>query len=180
MASDDVLDRIARLGLFGKRYKDFESAPPDAQRVIRFLAGSSPELPPAEADPAQRADRAERALRTDERLRKLEAGMARLERGIAKIAEGLARLEQLDVVKVAAQLKIHQSTKIRAGQRKAQLMGKHCGRPPREFDREKARRLRANGASFGAIAKVLGVPKSTVVDALREGCTENLLQEWLN
>ena len=35
---NDLFDRIARDGVFGKRYKDFRSAPPAAQQTIRAIA----------------------------------------------------------------------------------------------------------------------------------------------
>lgn len=168
MASPDVLDQIARLGLFGKRYKDFASAPPEAQKVIRVLADTSAALPLADAEPAPRSDRGERALRTEARLKKIEASITRIERGLAKISEGLERLEQLDVIKSAARFKVDHSMKIRAGQTRAARMGKHIGRPRREFDREEAVRLRAQGASLRRIARRLEVPLTTLMTSLKE------------
>jgi len=35
---EELLDQIARQGLFGKRYKDFQSAPAEAQKTIRAVA----------------------------------------------------------------------------------------------------------------------------------------------
>ncbi len=55
-----------------------------------------------------------------------------------------------------------------AGVRAAKAKGKTLGRPKRVFRRDEARRLRAEGMSWRVIAKQLGVPVSTVVDA----CTE--------
>jgi putative DNA-invertase from lambdoid prophage Rac len=55
-----------------------------------------------------------------------------------------------------------------SGMRQARANGKTLGRPFRVFDRNEARRLRDDGSSWRSIAKQLGVPVSTVVDA----CTE--------
>jgi len=55
-----------------------------------------------------------------------------------------------------------------SGMRQARADGKTLGRPFRVFDRDEARRLRDDGSSWRSIAKALGVPVSTVVDA----CTE--------
>jgi DNA invertase Pin-like site-specific DNA recombinase len=55
-----------------------------------------------------------------------------------------------------------------SGMRQARADGKTLGRPFRLFDRDEARRLRASGSSWRSIAKELGVPVSTVVDA----CTQ--------
>jgi DNA invertase Pin-like site-specific DNA recombinase len=55
---------------------------------------------------------------------------------------------------------------VRTGVARAQSKGVHCGRPRREFPRAEARKLRAEGISIRAIAAQLGVPPSTVADAL--------------
>jgi putative DNA-invertase from lambdoid prophage Rac len=57
--------------------------------------------------------------------------------------------------------------RVRAGLRAAKAKGIHLGRPHRVFRRDEARRLRAEGASWRAIARTLGVPMSTVIDACR-------------
>ncbi len=68
---------------------------------------------------------------------------------------------------------IHQSRKDfaagRIGRDKHTRSGRDLpsGRPRRIFRRDEALRLRESGASFRAIAKALGVPLSTVVDALK-------------
>jgi putative DNA-invertase from lambdoid prophage Rac len=55
---------------------------------------------------------------------------------------------------------------VRAGVARAQSKGVHCGRPRRSFPRAEARKLRAQGLSVRAIAVQLGIPASTVADAL--------------
>jgi DNA invertase Pin-like site-specific DNA recombinase len=58
-----------------------------------------------------------------------------------------------------------------SGMRQARADGKTLGRPFRVFDRDEARRLRDNGASWRSIAKALGVPVTTVVEACAEMVT---------
>jgi len=55
---------------------------------------------------------------------------------------------------------------VRTGVARAQSEGVHCGRPRRKFPRAEARKLRAQGISIRAIAAQLGIPASTVADAL--------------
>jgi DNA invertase Pin-like site-specific DNA recombinase len=57
--------------------------------------------------------------------------------------------------------------RVRAGVAEAQRQGKHCGRPKKIFRRDEALAMRTAGASFGAIAKALGIPKATVISALK-------------
>jgi DNA invertase Pin-like site-specific DNA recombinase len=57
-----------------------------------------------------------------------------------------------------------------SGVRAARANGKTLGRPMRVFRRDEVARLREEGMSWRAIAKQLGVPVSTVVDAFK--CTE--------
>jgi DNA invertase Pin-like site-specific DNA recombinase len=57
--------------------------------------------------------------------------------------------------------------RVRAGVAEAQRQGKHCGRPKRIFRRDEALRMRAEGKSVRAIARALGVPATTVADAMR-------------
>ncbi len=59
-----------------------------------------------------------------------------------------------------------------SGIRAAKAEGKALGRPKRVFRRDEVGRMREDGLSWRAIAKELGVPVSTVVDAHR--CTENV------
>lgn len=175
MDSREILDQIARLGLFGKRYRDFESAPPEAQRVIRLLAESNPALPVTEPETGQAPASfgIDRAQRLDARLKKMEASIARLERGIAKIAEGLERFEQLDVIRSATRLHIDRVTKIRAGLTRAQRLGKRLGRPRREVPQDEVLKLRRAGLSIRQIASRVGISHTTVHKAIQEaGRTE--------
>jgi DNA invertase Pin-like site-specific DNA recombinase len=57
--------------------------------------------------------------------------------------------------------------RVRAGVAEAQRQGKHCGRPKKIFRRDEARRLRELGRSLRSIAAELGVPASTIADALK-------------
>jgi DNA invertase Pin-like site-specific DNA recombinase len=54
-----------------------------------------------------------------------------------------------------------------SGIRAARAKGKKLGRPRRVFRRDEVVRLRESGQSWRAIAKHLGVPVSTIVDASR-------------
>jgi DNA invertase Pin-like site-specific DNA recombinase len=54
-----------------------------------------------------------------------------------------------------------------AGIEAARRCGRHPGRPPVVFDLDRARELRANGASIRMIAKTLGVAAATVHRGLR-------------
>lgn len=56
--------------------------------------------------------------------------------------------------------------RTRAGVAEAKRQGKHCGRPRKVFQRERASELRAQGMSWRAIAHKLGVPQSTIRLAL--------------
>jgi len=56
-----------------------------------------------------------------------------------------------------------------SGVRAARAKGKKLGRPKRVFRRDEAVRLRSEGQSWRAIATHLGVPVSTLMDALRGG-----------
>jgi putative DNA-invertase from lambdoid prophage Rac len=58
-----------------------------------------------------------------------------------------------------------------SGLRRAKASGKVLGRPARVFRRDEVARRRAEGHSWRAIAKALGVPVSTV-----RGCAENVPQ----
>jgi DNA invertase Pin-like site-specific DNA recombinase len=48
--------------------------------------------------------------------------------------------------------------RVVAGMKEAQRQGKHCGRPAREFDTEKASELRQGGLSWRKLAAETGVP----------------------
>jgi putative DNA-invertase from lambdoid prophage Rac len=56
--------------------------------------------------------------------------------------------------------------RVVSGVREAQRKGKHCGRPKKIFRRDEMRALKARGLSLRKIAKELGIPLSTVADAL--------------
>lgn len=57
--------------------------------------------------------------------------------------------------------------RVRAGVAEAQRKGKHCGRPGKVFRRDDAADMRAAGMSWRKIAKLLGVPQSTIRLALQ-------------
>ena len=48
--------------------------------------------------------------------------------------------------------------RVVAGMKEARCRGKHCGRPAREFDVEKAAKLRQGGLSWRKLASATGVP----------------------
>lgn len=59
--------------------------------------------------------------------------------------------------------------RVRGGVAEAKRQGKHCGRPKRIFRRDEARALRKEGKSLRAIAKLMGIPLTTIVVALKDG-----------
>jgi DNA invertase Pin-like site-specific DNA recombinase len=48
--------------------------------------------------------------------------------------------------------------RVKAGMKEAQRQGKHCGRPAKEFDLEKASELRQSGLSWRKLAASTGLP----------------------
>jgi putative DNA-invertase from lambdoid prophage Rac len=58
--------------------------------------------------------------------------------------------------------------RINSGIAEAKRRGVHCGRSKRVFPRDQAARLRKAGMSLRAIGEKLGVPFTTVADALRK------------
>jgi putative DNA-invertase from lambdoid prophage Rac len=82
--------------------------------------------------------------------------------------------ETLRVLAQAARKMMRRS--VRAGVVRAQSQGVHCGRPRRAFSRAEARKLRAQGLSIRAVAAQLGIPASTVADALQDPAGGNVLQ----
>ena len=58
--------------------------------------------------------------------------------------------------------------RVIAGVRRAQAMGKHCGRPKREIDLRAAKVLLAQNLSVRRVADMLGLPRSTLQRRLRE------------
>ena len=110
-------------------------------------------------------------------------------RSLAELSENVARLHRerirflavgenididpeagrsfFDTLTVLAKAERNMITRnVRAGVARAQSEGVHCGRPRRPFPRAEARKLRAQGCSIRAIAVQLGIPASTVADAL--------------
>ena len=61
--------------------------------------------------------------------------------------------------------------RVGAGKERQSRSGKNlpAHRPKRVFDRDRARKMRAKGASFREISKKLGVPLGTVVRAIQAG-----------
>jgi DNA invertase Pin-like site-specific DNA recombinase len=57
--------------------------------------------------------------------------------------------------------------RVTAGVRAAKARGKQVGRPKRIFRRDEVVRLRADGVSWRDIAKALGIPVATLIDAHR-------------
>ena len=58
--------------------------------------------------------------------------------------------------------------RVIAGVRRAQAMGKHCGRPKREIDLRATKALLAQDLSVRQVANMLGLPRSTLQRRLRE------------
>jgi len=52
--------------------------------------------------------------------------------------------------------------RVKAGVSRAKAQGKHCGRPARDIDLDLARLLREQGHGIRRVAKMMGVPKSTL------------------
>ena len=70
---------------------------------------------------------------------------------------------------LAKQERLRISERTIAGMERARAKGKRIGRPPRFWDREKAREMRRQGASLGQIAKRFRVARSTVHRLVKEG-----------
>ena len=58
--------------------------------------------------------------------------------------------------------------RVIAGVRRAQALGKHCGRPKREIDLRATKALLAQDLSVRQVASMLGLPRSTLQRRLRE------------
>jgi DNA invertase Pin-like site-specific DNA recombinase len=82
-----------------------------------------------------------------------------------KTGAGQKFLDHLEILAKAESRMIVRN--VRAGVARAKSLGVHCGRPLRRFPRAQACKLRREGLSISAIAARLGVPASTVADALR-------------
>lgn len=78
---------------------------------------------------------------------------AEFQRGLLAL---LAQLERRIIV-----------ARVNAGMAEAKRKGKHCGRPKKVFRRDEASKLKREGRSLRAIAKLLGVPLTTVARALK-------------
>lgn len=67
---------------------------------------------------------------------------------------------------VAQQERVRIQERISAGLARAKAQGRKLGRPRRPFDFQKAQALEAGGLSVRKISQILGVPRSTLSDAL--------------
>jgi DNA invertase Pin-like site-specific DNA recombinase len=70
---------------------------------------------------------------------------------------------------IAKQERLRISERTKAGLARARRQGKHCGRPKRVFRRDQAVAMRNEGMSWRAIGAALGVPHTTVKDAVLAG-----------
>ncbi len=52
--------------------------------------------------------------------------------------------------------------RVKAGVARAKAAGKHCGRPRRDIDLDLARMLRSQGHGVRRVARMMGIPKSTL------------------
>lgn len=89
-----------------------------------------------------------------------------LGRAIVVIIGAMAELERSLIVE-----------RVRAGMRRARLEGQHIGRRPLDLDREAIIRDRARGLSFGDLAKVHRVSRTTirrVLAGVPKGCVQTL------
>ena len=80
-----------------------------------------------------------------------------LGRAVVVIIGAIAELERSLIVE-----------RVRAGLRRAKLEGRRLGRPPRNLDRDALLRDRARGCSYGQLAKLHAIPRSTVIRALQQ------------
>jgi DNA invertase Pin-like site-specific DNA recombinase len=62
--------------------------------------------------------------------------------------------------------------RVVSGIRNAKISGKSWGRPKRVFRRDEAVAMRANGKSWREIARFLGIPVSTVMDACKASTSD--------
>lgn len=69
---------------------------------------------------------------------------------------------------LAKQERIKLSERTKAGLERAKSQGKQLGRPRKVFDRAKVVAMRREGASFGAIAKTVGISRSQALRVTRE------------
>jgi len=57
--------------------------------------------------------------------------------------------------------------RVKAGLRRARENGKRLGRPRKPIDRKRIRELQGQKKSLRQISQILGIPKSTIADALK-------------
>ncbi len=67
---------------------------------------------------------------------------------------------------IAKQERVRLSERVMAGLETARAKGKRLGRPQRFFDREKAEKMRSQGKSWRVISKEMGVPCTSIREAL--------------
>src|SRR4051794_17607198 len=80
-----------------------------------------------------------------------------LGRAVVIIIGAIAELERSLIVE-----------RVRAGMRRAKLEGQRLGRPPLNIDRDALVRDRARGLSFGQLAKMHAISRTSVVRALQQ------------
>lgn len=68
---------------------------------------------------------------------------------------------------IAKQERLRISERTKAGVERARRQGKHCGRPRKVFQRDRAAELRKQGLSWRVIARQLDVPQATIRLALQ-------------
>jgi DNA invertase Pin-like site-specific DNA recombinase len=90
----------------------------------------------------------------------LDTGGA-LGRAVVVIIGAIAELERSLIVE-----------RVRAGMRRARLDGQRLGRPPLNVDREALVRDRARGLSFGQLAKIHSISRTSVIRALQQAHTQ--------
>ena len=80
-----------------------------------------------------------------------------LGRAVVVIIGAIAELERSLIVE-----------RVRAGMRRARLEGQRLGRPPLQIDRDALVRDRARGCSFGQLAKMHAISRTSVIRALQQ------------
>jgi DNA invertase Pin-like site-specific DNA recombinase len=90
----------------------------------------------------------------------LDTGGA-LGRAVVVIIGAIAELERSLIVE-----------RVRAGMRRAKLEGLRLGRPPLRIDREALIRDRARGCSYGQLAKLHAISRTSVIRALQQAHTQ--------
>ena len=80
-----------------------------------------------------------------------------LGRAVVVIIGAIAELERSLIVE-----------RVRAGMRRARLDGTRLGRPPLHIDREALARDRARGYSFGKLARMHSISRTSVIRALQQ------------